>query len=605
MIVLGINAYHGDVSSVLIRDGYLVAAVEEERFRRIKHVAGFPAQAIRACLQIAGVAPQDVQHVAVSRNPQANLLPKAWFALKTRPGRALLRDRAANYRRIARIPETVAEALGLGSRDAKPQVHWIEHHPAHLASAFFVSPFDEAAVCAIDGFGDFVSTSWGIGRGTRLDVQHRVFFPHSLGVLYLALTQYLGFLKYGDEFKVMGLAPYGQPDFTTELRRLVHLRAGGSFELDLSYFRHWSGDAGMTWDDGEPALDPVFSEKLERELGPARRPDEPLTPRHEALAASLQVVFEEALAHVLTGVHRATRQSRLALAGGCAMNSVANGRIRERTPFKEIYIQPAAGDNGTALGAACFLWHHVLGQPRRFVMQHGYWGPAFDDDACAAALEARTSALQEGGCRFVSFADAEALCDWTAARIADGLVVGWFQGRMEWGARALGNRSILADPRRADMRDIINAKIKLREKFRPFAPSILEEAAAEYFTGSVPDPFMLHVYPVNAAKRAVIPAVTHVDGSGRLQTVSRESNPLYWQLIRAFARRTGVPVLLNTSFNENEPIVLQPGEAIDCFLRTKMDVLVLGRRAVVKAQVNESREAALPRPETIAFAARR
>jgi carbamoyltransferase len=605
MIVLGINAYHGDVSSVLIRDGYLVAAAEEERFRRIKHVAGFPAQAIRACLQMAGVAPQDVQHVAVSRNPQANLLPKAWFALKTRPGRALLRDRAANYRRIARIPETVAEALGLGSRDPKPQVHWIEHHPAHLASAFFVSPFDEAAVCAIDGFGDFVSTSWGLGRGTRLDVQHRIFFPHSLGVLYLALTQYLGFLKYGDEFKVMGLAPYGQPDFTTELRRLVHLQAGGSFELDLSYFRHWSGDAGMTWDDGEPALDPVFSEKLERELGPARRPDEPLTPRHEALAASLQVVFEEALVHVLTGVHRATRQSRLALAGGCAMNSVANGRIRERTPFKEIYIQPAAGDNGTALGAAYYLWHHVLGQPRRFVMQHGYWGPAFDEDACAAALEARTIAFQEGGCRFVSFADTEALCDWTAARIADGLVVGWFQGRMEWGARALGNRSILADPRRADMRDIINAKIKLREKFRPFAPSILEEASAEYFTGSVPDPFMLHVYPVNAEKRAVIPAVTHVDGSGRLQTVSRESNPLYWQLIRAFARRTGVPVLLNTSFNENEPIVLQPDEAIDCFLRTKMDVLVLGRRAVVKAQVNESGEAAPPRPETVAFAARR
>ncbi len=585
MNILGINAYHGDVSAVLVRDGELVAAVEEERFRRIKHVAGFPRQAIRACLEMAGVGSGEIDHVAVSRNPQAHLLRKAWFAVRNRPDSGLLKDRASNYRRVRAIPDTVAEVLGLGPGDPRPKVHWVEHHPAHLASAFLVSPFDEAAVCAIDGFGDFVSTSLAIGRGSRLDVIHRTHFPHSLGLLYLAVTQYLGFWRYGDEFKVMGLAPYGSPDFVREIRDLVHLRPGGRFALNLPYFRYWSEGAAMTWGDGEPGIGRVFGERLERQLGPARHSDEALAPRHEAIAASLQVVFEEAAFHVLNGLHDATKLSRLCLAGGCAMNSVANGKIRERTPFEEVYIQPAAGDNGTALGAAFHVWNHVLGGPRRFLMCHGYWGPAFTDADIRAALDARGGEIEAQGCRRGTFDDVDTLCEWTAARIADGLVVGWFQGAMEWGARALGNRSILADPRRADMREIINTKIKFREKFRPFAPSILEEALDEYFEGAVADPFMIQVYPVRMDKRHVIPAVTHVDGSGRLQTVSRAGNPLYWQLIRAFARLTGVPVVLNTSFNENEPIVHRPAEALDCFLRTKMDVLVLGDLALVKPHV--------------------
>jgi carbamoyltransferase len=362
----------------------------------------------------------------------------------------------------------------------------------------------------------------------------------------------------------------------------VTLRPGGDFELDLDYFVHWSGGAGMTWDDGEPVLDRVFSAKLEALLGPARRSDEPLTARHEAIAASVQVVFEEAAFHVLRGLHDATKQSRLCLAGGCAMNSVANGKIRDETPFTEVYIQPAAGDNGTALGAAFWVWHQILRQPRRFVMSHGYWGPSFQNGSIQAALDARSGEMRALGCDVRTIADEDALCDWTAAQIAAGQIVGWFQGRMEWGARALGNRSILADPRRADMREIINTKIKFREKFRPFAPSVLAEAHDRYFTGSVPDPFMLQVYPVQADKRGVVPAVTHVDGSGRLQTVDRAGNPRYWALIRAFERQTGVPMLLNTSFNENEPIVLQPSEALDCFLRTRMDVLVLGNQVVTK-----------------------
>jgi carbamoyltransferase len=585
MVILGINAYHGDVSAVLLRDGELVAAVEEERFRRIKHYAGFPAEAIRTCLEMAGVEPRAVEHVAVLRNPRAHLWRKAWFAARHRPGGGLIKDRAANYRRVGDIPETLAATLGLSASDPRPRVHWVEHHPAHLASAFFVSPFDEAAVCAIDGFGDFVSTSWAVGRGSRLDVTRRTFFPHSLGLLYLAITQYLGFSKYGDEFKVMGLAPYGRPDFVAELRKLVRLLPGGRFELNLPYFKHWSEGAGMTWDEGEPILDPVFSAELERELGPARRREDPVTDRHEAIAASLQVVFEEAAFHVLNGLHAATNLKRLCLAGGCAMNSVANGKIRTNTPFEEVYIQPASGDNGTALGAAYYVWNQILEQPRRFVMRHGYWGPGFDDRAIDAALDRRADDARALGCGRDAIEDRAALCEWTAQRIAEGLVVGWFQGRMEWGARALGNRSILADPRRADMRDIINAKIKLREKFRPFAPSILQEACDQYFSGAVADPFMIQVYPIRADKQSEIPAVTHVDGSGRLQTVSRDSNPLYWELIRAFQRISGVPILLNTSFNENEPIVLRPDEAIDCFLRTQMDVLVLGSRVMTKRNV--------------------
>ncbi len=580
--ILGINAYHADVSAVLVRDGQLVAAVEEERFRRIKHVAGFPAEAIRKCLEMAEIEGHQVDHVGVSRNPRAHLWRKGLFTIRNRPGGGLLRDRAANYRRVDAIPATVGEALGLAPGAKGPQVHWVEHHPAHLASTFFVSPFEEAAVCAIDGFGDFVSTSWGVGRASSIDVRHRTFFPHSLGVLYLALTQYLGFQKFGDEFKVMGLAPYGAPDFTDKLRRLVNLEPAGEFALDLSYFQHWSGGAGMTWDDGEPKLGLVYSTKLEELLGPARRPGEPVTARHEAIAASLQAVFEEAAFHVLRGVHAATKLPRLALAGGCAMNSVANGKIREATPFEEVYVQPAAGDNGTALGAAFWVWNQVLGQPRGFVMRHGYWGPSFNGTATEAALAARRSDLDAQSCRVKKMASFAELADQTAGQIADGLVVGWFQGPMEWGARALGNRSILADPRRADMREIINTKIKFREKFRPFAPSILEEAHSQYFTGSVPDPFMIQVYPVRADKRSVIPAVTHVDGSGRLQTVSRDANERYWELIKAFERRTGVPIVLNTSFNENEPIVHEPSEALDCFLRTRMDVLVLGNHVITK-----------------------
>ena len=581
--VLGISAYHGDASAALIVDGQLAGAVAEERFTRVKHWAGFPSQAIRSCLDMAGLPATAIDAFAVARDPRAHLVRKALWAARHRPSWPLVHDRVRNRHRLGDAASALAQTLGLPEAHVRSRMHWIEHHPAHLASAFFVSPWEEAAVCAVDGFGDFVSTSWGVGRGRHLAIHGRVHFPHSLGMFYLALTQYLGFPRYGDEYKVMGLAAYSTPDFVPALRRLIRLGPDGAFALDLDYFRHHTSGVAMTWEGGEPTIGCVWTEALERVLGPARRPDEPITPRHEAIAASTQAIFEDAVFHVLRGIHRRTGLTRLALAGGCALNSVMNGKIRSETPFTDVSIQPAAGDDGTALGAALSIWHERLGYGRTFTMEHGAWGPAFDASTVRSALDARAGELERAGCRTHSVDDVEDRARWAAERIAEGQVVGWYQGRCEWGARALGQRSIVADPRRADMRDIINTKIKMRERFRPFAPSILEESLDDWFVGAVPDPFMVQVYPVRPEKRAQIPAVTHVDGSGRLQTVSRHASPEYWQLIKAFEKLSGVPVLLNTSFNENEPIVLTPAQALDCFLRTRMDALVLGGVAVEKS----------------------
>lgn len=590
MYILGINAYHGDVSAVLVKDGHLVAAVEEERFRRIKHWAGFPTMAIRRCLEIGGITGRDIDHVAISRDPKANLVKKGIYALTRRPDLSLILDRVKNSRKVRDLRGPLAEALGIPAGEV-PKIHYVEHHPSHLASAFFVSPFEDASVCAIDGFGDFVSTSLAIGKGNKLEVLDRVYFPHSLGMMYTAVTQYLGFMGYGDEFKVMGLAPYGEPRFVDELRKLVRLKDDGTFELELDYFRHWKGGVEMEWDEGYPTLGKVYSPELEKLLGPARKSDAPVGKREEDLARSIQAVYEECAFHVLNGLYARTKNPRLCMAGGCAMNSVANGKIRANTPFTDIYIQPASGDNGTALGAAYYVWNQVLGKPRGFVMEHGYWGTAYPDADVSTIIAARTDTEWEF--RTTHYDGEDAVCRATAQLIADGNVVGWFQGRMEWGARALGNRSIVADPRRADMRDTINTRIKFREKFRPFAPSILEESLDEYFVDAVPDPFMQQVYPVRPDKQAVLPAITHVDGTGRLQTVTPRTNARYYKLISAFRDITGVPVLLNTSFNENEPIVDTAEQALDCFLRTRMDVIVLGntiiRRHAVPATAGAAR----------------
>jgi carbamoyltransferase len=587
MYILGINAYHGDVSAVLLRDGELVTAIEEERFRRVKHWAGFPTQSIRACLEAEGIEGRDIAHVAVSRNTRAHLLRKVGFVLSSMPSPKLVTDRLKNARKVGDLRAELADALRLDVAQLPP-IHGVEHHPAHLASAFFVSPMADAAVAAIDGFGDFVSTSLALGTANKLKVLERVYFPHSLGLMYTAITQYLGFHSYGDEFKVMGLAPYGEPKYVDQLRNLVRLEKNGLFKLNLRYFRHWRDGVEMEWREGYPTMGTVFSDELEKLLGPARKPGQDLTQREEDIARSLQALHEECVFHLLNHLWELTRNPRLCLAGGCAMNSVANGKIRANTPFKEVYIQPAAGDNGTALGAAYYVWHQKLDKPRNFVMEHAYWGPSYPKESIAES-QVPASGTEWNYTR-ETYSDEDGLMDAVAELLADGNVVGWYQGAMEWGARALGNRSILADPRRADMRDLINTKIKFREKFRPFAPSILEEALDDYFVDAAPDPFMQQVYPVREERKAQLPAITHVDGTGRLQTVSERTNPRYYRLIKAFERRTGTPVLLNTSFNENEPIVDRVEQAFDCFLRTRMDAIVVNNTIVRRVAINADRE---------------
>jgi len=591
MNVLGINAFHGDSSAVLLKDGLFHAGIEEERLNRVKHWAGFPVQAIQAVLSMGGVTLADVEHVAVSRDPKAHLIDKALFAFKHRPGLDAVRSRLQNHRRVGGLEELLATRVG-GGRPFPGRIHNVEHHRAHLASAFYGSPFEEAACLTVDGFGDFVSSMSALGRGTRLEILDDVMFPHSLGIFYTAVTQFLGFPKYGDEYKVMGLASYGRPSYLPRMREIVRLREDGRFETDLDYFRHASKGVTMSWDEGEPTLGPLWSARFQEAFGPERPPGGAITEREHDIAASLQAMYEEAFFHRVRWIQKRTGLTALCLAGGCAMNSVANGKIFSETGFKDVFIQSAAGDAGTALGAAQYVWHHELGHPRHFRMDHSYWGPEFSGAEVAQAIAAAIPDFRPhladdrqriGVLELRRTPDEAVLVRETAEALASGEIVGWFQGRTEWGPRALGNRSILADPRRAEMKDVLNARIKRRESFRPFAPSILEERVADYFEETYPDPFMIKVYPVRASKRAEIPAVTHVDGTGRLQTVAKGQNPRYWALINAFGQATGVPVVLNTSFNENEPIVNRPEEALACFLRTQMSRLVLGDWVIRRA----------------------
>ena len=585
MIILGLNAFHGDSAACLVVNGELVAAAEEERFRRLKHWAGLPTEAIRYCLEAGGVAIGDVDRIAINRNPGANALRKALFAFARRPGLAAVTDRLKNAAKVRSVRDDIAAALGVAPSSIKARIDNIEHHLAHLASAFFVSPFRDAAVVSVDGFGDFASVMWGSGHDTQIEVQDRTYFPHSLGLFYLAITQYLGFPHYGDEYKVMGLAPYGQPTEMEKMRRIVRLLPEGRFELNIDYFVHHSEGVSMVWDNGEPTIGRVFSPALEELFGPARPREQPLDVSHWNIAASAQAMYEEAFFHILQHVHRKTGLPALALAGGCAMNSVANGKILQATNFRDVYVQSAAGDAGGAIGAAFVVWNQELGQPRGFEMRHAYWGPQFADEEIAALLARRGDELSARDCSVTLFSDEAALCRHTAHAISEGNVIGWFQGRMEWGPRALGNRSILGDPRRADMKDILNLKIKRRESFRPFAPSILRERVKDWFETDYDVPFMLQVFQILEARRGEIPAVTHVNGSGRLQTVTEIDNPRYHRLIRTFGEMTGVPILLNTSFNENEPVVCRPEEALDCFLRTRMDLLVLGNHLIERRSV--------------------
>lgn len=565
MYILGINAYHGDSSACILKDGVVVVATEEERFRRVKHWAGFPSEAIKFCLDEAGISIQEVDHVTISRNPSANIHKKIIHSVKNLVSLKALKDRLANTKKVGSVKSELCRVFSVDEKDVKAEIHNIEHHRSHLASAFFASPFEESAILSIDGFGDFTSTMIAKGKGNQIEVLDSVIYPHSAGIFYTSLTQYLGFSHYGDEYKVMGLAPYGEPKFVDELRKVIRFTDNGLFELDTKYFKHAKEGVSMSWEGGDPSMESIFSSELENLLGPARKSGEVLTQKHKDIATSVQRITEELIFHILNHLQQRTGLKNICIAGGVAQNSVANGKILENTKFEEVYIPSAGHDAGTAMGSALWLFNHIQKNDRLPAVYNAYTGYKTNNSEIEACL-------QDRNVQFTKYSNTE-LIDTVAGELMNGAVVGWFHGRAEFGPRALGHRSILVDPRRLDAKELLNSKIKRRESFRPFAPSILEEHVSEYFEKTDKVPFMEKVYPIKVEKHSEIPAVTHVDGTGRLQTVSKGDR--YYDLISKFHELSGTPILLNTSFNENEPIVNTPAEALDCYLRTQMDVLVL------------------------------
>lgn len=578
-VILGCNAFHADSAACLVVDGVLQGAVAEERLGdRVKHSSAFPANAIRRLLADAGLRLRDVTHVAMARDSQANYAAKMRYVAR-RP----LKSAGAVVEHLRRSRQTLGtlDQLAAVCDEDPAQVYFatvgVEHHLAHIASAYFLSPFEAVtAGFSYDASGDFASAMAARCEGHRIEVRDRVTLPHSLGFFYTALCQFIGFDEFGEEYKVMGLAPYGEDRYGDLMRELVLLDDRHWFRLAKGYFgMHEGGASGATDAGGRIVMGRLYTDRLRQALGEPRDRKAPLTQREKDIARSTQVRFEEAAVHCLNRLHGLVPTIRLAMAGGCALNGVANARILRETPFAEPYLQAAASDDGTCLGAAYCCWHHVLGRKERFHMKHAFWGPEYSDDRIRAV--AQGSAFLAKSCE-----DEDDLVETAAQLLADGLVMGWYQGRSEWGPRALGNRSILANPAVPTMKDTINAKIKRRESFRPFAPSVLKEDVATYFEQTVDSPFMMHVVKIRPEWQTRLPAVTHVDGTGRLQSVERDNNPLYHKLISAFRRRTGIGLVLNTSFNENEPVVDTPEQAFECFKRTDMDALCLGRHVLIK-----------------------
>jgi carbamoyltransferase len=558
--VLGISAFYHDAAACLMRDGVVVAAAQEERFTRKKHDPDFPIHAIRYCLEERRLLVDDLDAIGFYEKPfiKFKRLLFSNIAGFPRSLRAFLRAMPSWLHQKLVIPSVIREELQYDG-----PVYMIEHHLSHAASAFLVSPFSEAAVLTVDGVGEWSTATWGRGQGSEIDLYREIRFPHSLGLLYTAFTSYLGFKVNSAEYKVMGLAPYGEPRFEREVRELIEVADDGSFRLDMRYFAYHYG-LEMT------------NERFHRLFGgPPRAPEGPLEQRHKDLAASVQRVTEDVMLRMSRHLHAETGLPDLCLAGGVALNCVANGRILREGPYRRLFIQPAAGDAGGAVGVAAFLSHNLFGAPRREAMRHAFLGPAYGTDEIRAFLTVKGAVFEEH--------EEPALLDATARAIADQQVVGWFQGRMEFGPRALGARSILADARNPENRDRVNLKIKFRESFRPFAPAVLAERANGFFELRHESPFMGLVAQARDGL-ARLPATTHVDGSARIQTVDAGTNPRFRGLLEAFERLTGTPVVINTSFNvRGEPIVCSPADALRCFLATGMDVLVIDRFVLHKS----------------------
>jgi carbamoyltransferase len=567
MYILGLNAFHADSSAAIFKDGVMIAATEEERFTRIKHWAGFPVQAVRFCLREAGISLSEVSYITIGRDPRAKFMSKLDY-LRKNPSLVLgAVKRWKNTQEVTSLEKLFLQVDPAADLQAlKEKIRNIEQHRSHLASAFFASPFEEAAVLSIDGSGDFTTTMIGVGRGTKIDVLDSVDFPVSIGLFYTAFTQYLGFPHYGDEYKVMGLAPYGEPKYMDKIRSIIKFLPNGLYGWDDRYFVAPT-KAGFEYRDNIPSVGNLFSHYFVKQFGPARQKNEELTQYHKDLASSVQRVTEEIIFFLLKELRKRTGMKNVCIAGGVAQNSVANGKLAAETGFEGVYIPSAGHDAGISMGSALYFYHHDLGKPRNPAIYSAYTGIRFSNEEIEVILKER-------GINYRRLDDEE-LYDVVTDKLIEPGVVGWFNGRAEFGPRALGARSIIADPRNPKAKDLLNLKIKRRESFRPFAPSILKEYSSEYFTKYDEVPFMEKVFPIRPEKHAIIPAVTHVDGTGRLQTVDKLVSPRYYALIEAFREKTGVPILLNTSFNENEPIVNTPQEALDCFLRTQMDMLVL------------------------------
>jgi len=567
-VILGINTFHAGSAAALIIDGEPVAAIAEERLNRIKYYAGFPKLSINKCLEIAGLNFSDVDAVAVGRDSSANLHKKLEFALRHPTKLLNLARMRTKSKTFDDLKSLIVSECEIDRTKLKFKTHNVEHHLAHTASAYFVSEWEKCAGITIDGSGDFVSCLLSECVGSEIRPLKKIFVPHSLGTLYTAVCQFIGYPKYGDEGKVMGLAPLGTDVYHDFFEKILKPTDNG-FELNPEYFLPFGANQGMEITDaGEMVVHRLYSDLFLRELGEPREKYGEITQREMDIAFGLQRIFEKYYMFLLDSLHKLVPTTKISMAGGCVLNSVANGKLLVETPFRETCIQPAAGDDGLAIGSALYVSNTVLKEGKRWVMSNSYLGDEHSDSFIKSELERYQMSYRQ--------LDREQLLEKTSEEIKAGNVVGWFQGKMEWGPRALGNRSILAHPGFPNMKDILNARIKHRESFRPFAPTVLQERQNELFEQNHPSPFMLHVYKIRPEWRERLSAVNHVDDTGRLQTVARDENPLYYDLIKKFESKTGIPVILNTSFNENEPIVCQPYEAIECFLRTKMDVLVIG-----------------------------
>lgn len=564
MIILGLNSHHADSSAAIFVDGKLIAACEEERFTRIKHWAGFPTRAIQFCLEEANTTLEELDYITIGRDTRAKFGKKMLFAIKNlRTGTSLLRDRLKNRGEISSMSRHFSESFGCPAKMIDKKLIYVEHHRAHLASAFFASPYEEAAILSVDGSGDFSTTMFAHGQNNKIVVMDSIDYPVSLGFIYTAFTHFLGFPHYGDEYKVMGLASYGENSHVDRVRKLIRLQEQGRWTWDQSFF----GEVKVEYKEHQPIVNPFFTKKFENEFGPARKKGDKLTQYHKDLAKSIQQVTEEVIYHMASFLQKKTGSKNLCIAGGVAQNSVANGKIIANTDFENLYIPSAGHDAGISMGSALFHYNHNLNKPRSGSITSASTGPKFNNKEIEAYLKSIGVSYRK--------MDDEILFDYITDRLIEPSVVGWFQGRAEFGPRALGNRSILADPRNNEAKALLNQKIKRRESFRPFAPAILKEYVPEFFEYTLDVPFMEKVFPVKKEKHEDIPAVTHVDGTGRLQSVDPDDCPRFYKLIDAFRKKTKIPILLNTSFNENEPIVNTPADAYACFERTNMDVLVM------------------------------